>query len=126
MFLLSCSQRGLQPFYRARSVFLGLGILMLSACTQSHTGAFIFENEYQQLEAGLTQNQVEELLGAPSFTGQETDKDWYYITTEWRRALFFPRKISERQLTSIEFDNNKQIKAFARSDISNVKPIKPR
>ncbi len=99
--------------------------LILAGCTSSHTGAFIFEDEYQAIQPGLSQKEVLRILGAANFTGQEANKDWYYVTSKWKRKLFFPRKLKQRTLITVSFDDQGNLSAINRRDITHSKLIRP-
>ena len=103
-------------------------IIMLTACASvTHSGVSIYDDEYSSIVAGSTKADVVTAIGSPSVYGYEENENgkWYYVHTVWHRRLFFPYRLHQRTLVTIEFDEQELVTTKQTEDISEQTQIKP-
>ncbi|MCH9845725.1 MAG: outer membrane protein assembly factor BamE [Alphaproteobacteria bacterium] len=101
-------------------------IIMLTACASvTHSGVSIYDDEFSSIEAGSSKDEVVTAIGSPSIYGYEEEGKWYYVHTIWHRRLFFPYRLHQRTLVTIEFDDEELVATKQTEDITEQKLIKP-
>lgn len=114
---------------RARLIALGL-IVALSAggCTQmkGRQGYVVDPVLTQAIAPGVDNREsVEKTLGRPTFVGQFSNNEYYYVSRETRQLAFAnPRPVSQ-QVLRVRFDPAGNVVAVDRTGLDLVSRISP-
>jgi outer membrane protein assembly factor BamE (lipoprotein component of BamABCDE complex) len=58
------------------------------------------------IQAGVdNKDSVAKLLGTPTFTGQFTANDWYYVSRDTRQFAFRNPRVAKAKVLHVKFDN---------------------
>ena len=68
---------------------------------------------------------VEKTLGRPTFVGQFTDNEWYYVSRETRQLAFAKPRPVAQQVLRVRFDAAGNVAAVDRTGIELVSKISP-
>jgi outer membrane protein assembly factor BamE (lipoprotein component of BamABCDE complex) len=116
-------------FGRSARIALALGIGMaLVGCTsiRDRQGYFVDEVLISSVQPGVDNLQsVQATLGRPTFTGQFTDRDWYYVSRETRQLAFNHPKPVEQTVLHVRFDEAGNVVSVERSGLEQVVSIDP-
>jgi outer membrane protein assembly factor BamE (lipoprotein component of BamABCDE complex) len=87
---------------------------MLPACgsLRVHRGAVIDTQLVTTIQPGIDNKEsVEKLLGRPTFTGQFTPDEWYYVSRDTTQFAFRNPRISKQNVLLIRFDKDGNVAA---------------
>lgn len=117
------------PASRARMVTLGLIVaLTASGCTQmkGRQGYVVDPVLTQAITPGVDNREsVEKTLGRPTFVGQFSNNEYYYVSRETRQLAFAnPRPVSQ-QVLRVRFDPAGNVAAVDRTGLDLVSKINP-
>ncbi|NIJ38894.1 outer membrane protein assembly factor BamE (lipoprotein component of BamABCDE complex) [Sphingopyxis panaciterrae] len=117
------------PASRARMVALGLIVaLTASGCTQmkGRQGYVVDPVLTQAITPGVDNREsVEKTLGRPTFVGQFSNNEYYYVSRETRQLAFAnPRPVSQ-QVLRVRFDPAGNVAAVDRTGLELVSKINP-
>lgn len=99
---------------------------LLAACTvrTSQHGAIFTEAEIQQVQQGMSQDQVELTLGSPNAKSTVGDGVYYYISTKTEQPVGFMKpRVVERRVLAVYFDDNRQVQRVAHYGLEDGKVI---
>ncbi len=112
---------------RARRVVL---VCMLAATVTacavrtSQHGAIFTEAEIQQIQPGMTIDQVELTLGSPNAKSTTGDGVHYYISTKTETPIGFMRpQVVDRRVLAVYFDESRQVQRVANYGLEDGKVI---
>jgi outer membrane protein assembly factor BamE (lipoprotein component of BamABCDE complex) len=91
----------------SKVLLVALAATSLAGCaaTRAHKGAVIDSQLASSIQAGVDNKaSVEKLLGRPTFTGDFTPNDWYYVARDTRRIAFQNPRVSDQTTLHIRFD----------------------
>ena len=111
----------------ARTALLA-ALLLAGACAplKSHQGYIVDADLVNSVQPGVDNRQsVLQTLGRPSFTGQFSDADWYYIARDSRNFAFRNPRPSDQITLRISFDGAGNVAAVRRSGVEQVAQIDP-
>ena len=102
--------------------------LILGGCAQIHQHKGVVLDS--QLAAGIqpgvdNKDSVEKTLGRPSFTGQFTPNDWYYVSRDVNQVAFRNPHVTKQTVMIVHFDqkgNVASVKQTGRELVMNVDP----
>jgi outer membrane protein assembly factor BamE (lipoprotein component of BamABCDE complex) len=86
---------------------LALAALLLSGCatTRVHKGAVIDPQLASSIQPGVDNKaSVVKLLGRPSFTGEFSPNDWYYVSRDVSQVAFRNPKLLRQTVLRVTFD----------------------
>ncbi|WP_447765640.1 outer membrane protein assembly factor BamE [Sphingopyxis panaciterrae] len=117
------------PASRARMVTLGLIVaLAASGCTQmkGRQGYVVDPVLTQAITPGVDNREsVEKTLGRPTFVGQFSNNEYYYVSRETRQLAFAnPRPVSQ-QVLRVRFDPAGNVAAVDKTGLDLVSKINP-
>jgi len=101
---------------------LGFGMvaaaLLVSGCAQTHLHKGVVLDS--QLAAGIqpgvdNKDSVEKTLGRPSFTGQFTPNDWYYVSRDVNQVAFRNPHVTKQTVLLVRFDQKGNVAAVQRT-----------
>src|SRR5262252_9580254 len=81
--------------------------VLLGGCAQfrSHKGVVIDPQLAAGIQPGVdNKDSVEKALGRPSFSGQFTPKDWYYVSRDVNQVAFRNPKVTNQKVVIVRFD----------------------
>lgn len=118
-------------FRMARGAALALMIGAAAAaagCTRikDHQGHILEEALVTAIQPGTDNREsVEQTLGRPTFTGQFSDRDWYYVSRSTRQLAFSKPKPEEQTVLHIRFDEAGNVASVQRTGLERVASIDP-
>ena len=83
------------------------GAAMLAGCAgiRDHRGAVLDQEIVQAIQPGVDNKEsVQKLLGSPSFTGQFTPNEWYYVARDTGTFAFRNARVLDQTVLRIRFD----------------------
>src|SRR5438270_9580185 len=102
--------------------------LLLAGCAQTrqHKGVVLDSQLVAGVQPGVdNRDSVEKLLGRPSFTGQFTPNDWYYVSRDVSQVAFREPHVTRQTVMIVRFDpkgNVASVQKTGRELVMNVKP----
>jgi len=102
--------------------------VLLTGCAQmrAHKGAVMDQQLAGSIQAGVdNKDSVQKLLGRPTFVGQFTPNDWYYVSRDTTQLAFRNPRVTKENVMIVRFDqkgNVASIQHTGRELVMNVKP----
>jgi len=99
---------------------------LVAACAvrTSQHGAIFTEAEIQQIQQGMTRDQVELTLGSPNAKSTVGDGVYYYISTKTEQPIgFMEPRVVERRVLAVYFDESRQVQRVANYGLEDGKVI---
>ena len=84
-----------------------LGAALLAGCAgvRAHKGAVVDPQLASAIQPGIDNKaSVEKTLGRPSFTGQFTPNDWYYLSRDTNQFAFRNPRVAKQTVYRVRFD----------------------
>jgi outer membrane protein assembly factor BamE (lipoprotein component of BamABCDE complex) len=98
------------------------------ASVAAHKGSVIDAQLASSVQPGVDNKaSVEKLLGRPSFAGEFTANDWYYISRDTRQIAFRNPRVKQQLVLHVRFDragNVASVERTGRELVMNVAPSK--
>ena len=105
------------------------GAMVLSTgCTRivGHQGYLVDKQLVATVQPGIDNKQsVQKVLGLPSFTGQFTDNDWYYVSRQTKQLAFGLPKPTDETVLHVRFDDAGNVTQVEQSGLERVARIDP-
>ncbi|MDP9413289.1 MAG: outer membrane protein assembly factor BamE [Pseudomonadota bacterium] len=98
------------------------------ACTRirDHQGHLLDQALVSAIQPGVDNRQsVEATLGRPTFTGQFSDRDWYYVSRDTKQLAFSMPKPDQQTVLHVRFNEAGNVVAVERSGLERVASIDP-
>lgn len=105
---------------------------LLAGCagTRAHKGAVIDPQLASSIQAGVDNKaSVAKLLGTPTFAGQFTPNDWYYVSRDTRQFAFRNPRVEKTKVLHVRFDaagNVTSVRETGKELVLNLNPTKRR
>jgi outer membrane protein assembly factor BamE (lipoprotein component of BamABCDE complex) len=102
--------------------------VLLAGCAQmrAHKGVVLDPQLATSIQAGVDNKaSVEKLLGRPSFTGQFTPNEWYYVSRDVYQVAFRNPRVTRQTVLIVRFDpkgNVASVQRTGRELVMNVEP----
>jgi outer membrane protein assembly factor BamE (lipoprotein component of BamABCDE complex) len=102
--------------------------VLLAGCAQfrSHKGVVLDPQIASAIQPGVdNKDSVEKALGRPTFTGQFTPNDWYYVSRDVNQVAFRNPHVTKQTVMIVRFDqkgNVASVKQTGRELVMNVDP----
>lgn len=112
----------------SRLLILGLTAALLSGCSalRAHKGVVLDTQLATTIQPGVDNKaSVEKLLGRPSFTGQFTPNDWYYVSRDTTQFAFRNPKVSKQSVLLVRFDPAGNVSQVQRSGKETILAFDP-
>jgi outer membrane protein assembly factor BamE (lipoprotein component of BamABCDE complex) len=94
----------------------------------SHKGAVIDTQLASSIQPGVDNKaSVEKLLGRPTFTGEFTPNDWYYVSRDVRQIAFRNPRTTRQTVLHVRFDPAGNVASVDRTGkelVLNLEPTK--
>jgi outer membrane protein assembly factor BamE (lipoprotein component of BamABCDE complex) len=81
--------------------------ILLAGCAQfrSHKGVVLDPQVARAIQPGVdNKDSVEKALGRPSFTGQFSPNDWYYVSRDVNQVAFRNARVTKQTVMIVRFD----------------------
>jgi len=102
-----------------RNLLFFLAVLLCSACSSDifldHNGNMPEQDKVDQVQLGMSKQEVDNLLGSPSLITGLNDNHWIYMSSTVRKFAFLRPEEKERSVLALSFDNDKVSKIDTRS-----------
>jgi outer membrane protein assembly factor BamE (lipoprotein component of BamABCDE complex) len=104
------------------------GVVLLAGCaeTRQHKGVVIDSQLVSAVQPGVdNKDSVEKALGHPTFTGQFTPNDWYYVSRDVNQVAFRNPKVVKQTVMIVRFDpkgNVASVRHTGKELVMNVAP----
>ena len=102
--------------------------VLVAGCaqTRAHKGAVIDTQLATAIQPGIDNKEsVEKVLGRPTFIGQFTPNDWYYVSRDVNQVAFRSPKVRKQTVLIVRFDakgNVASVQQTGRELVMNVDP----
>jgi outer membrane protein assembly factor BamE (lipoprotein component of BamABCDE complex) len=114
--------------FRTSFVLAAAASLAGCASVQAHKGSVIDSQLASSVQPGVDNKaSVEKLLGRPSFTGQFTPSDWYYVSRDTKQVAFRNPRVKQQTVLHVRFDQAGNVASVERTGkelVMNVEPTK--
>jgi outer membrane protein assembly factor BamE (lipoprotein component of BamABCDE complex) len=114
-----------RPLALLLTVALALGA---SGCARvpGHQGFIADEPLIAGIQAGIDNREsVEKTLGRPSFIGQFTPNEWYYVSRQTKQLAFAQPSPVEQLVLRVQFDARGNVAGVERTGIEKIARIHP-
>lgn len=111
-----------------RGSMVAVAALMLAGCAsmRSHKGAVIDQQVAASIQPGVDNKaSVEKLLGRPSFAGDFTSNDWYYVARDTTQLAFRNPRVTKQTVLRITFDQAGNVASIQRTGRELIAGIDP-
>lgn len=111
-----------------RLPILAAAAALLSGCAAvyAHKGAVVDSQLVSAIQPGVDNKaSVEKLLGRPSFTGEFTPNDWYYVSRDTAQFAFRNPKTVRHSVLLVRFDGAGNVAAIQRTGKELVMNLEP-
>lgn len=102
--------------------------MLLAGCAQTrvHKGVVLDSQMISAIQPGVdNKDSVEKALGRPSFTGEFTPNDWYYVSRDVSQVAFRNPRVKRQTVLIVRFDpkgNVASVQRTGRELVMNVEP----
>mgnify|MGYP006169972917 CR=1 FL=1 len=104
---------------------LAFGHFSLTAL-RDHRGYLVDQALLDSVQPGIdNQASVERTLGRPTFVGQFSDNEYYYVSRETRQLAFAKPRPVDQQVLRVRFDAAGNVAAVDRTGLELVSKISP-
>jgi outer membrane protein assembly factor BamE (lipoprotein component of BamABCDE complex) len=101
---------------------------MLAGCAgvMAHKGAVIDPQLATGIQPGVDNKaSVEKLLGRPTFTGQFSQNDWYYLSRDTKQVAFRNPRVQRQSVLLVSFDQAGNVASVNRTGKEYVAGLDP-
>src|SRR4051794_39441825 len=107
-----------------------IGASLLAGCAtmgvKAHKGAVVDPQLASAIQPGVDNKaSVEKTLGRPSFTGQFTPNDWYYVSRDTTQFAFRNPRVSKQTVYRVRFDPAGNVAAVDRTGKEMIGSVEP-
>jgi outer membrane protein assembly factor BamE (lipoprotein component of BamABCDE complex) len=102
--------------------------VLLAGCAQfrSHKGVVIDPQLAAGVQPGVdNKDSVEKALGRPSFVGQFTPNDWYYVSRDVNQVAFRNPRVSKQDVVIVRFDQKGNVSSVSHTGKELVMNVEP-
>lgn len=101
---------------------------MLAGCggVRAHRGTVLDSELASAIQVGVDNKQsVAKTLGRPSFTGQFSDNEWYYVSRDTQTLAFRSPRVAKQTILHVRFDAAGNVAAVSRTGKELIASIDP-
>ncbi|MGT2514181.1 outer membrane protein assembly factor BamE [Sphingomonas panni] len=116
------------PTRGAVALMIACAAAGLGGCTKlrSHQGYVIDPDLVNAVQPGVdTRQSVLQTLGTPTFVGQFSDREWFYLSRDSRNLAFNRPRAVDQTTLKISFDQAGNVTAIDRTGVDQVVGISP-
>ena len=102
--------------------------VLLAGCAQlrQHKGVVLDSQLAAAIQPGVdNKDSVEKALGRPSFVGQFTPNDWYYVSRDVSQVAFRNPRITKQTVLIVRFDQKGNVASVQRTGKELVMNVDP-
>ena len=113
---------------RLKVAAMAVAAALVTGCAgvNVHKGAVIDDQLVATIQPGVDNKaSVEKLLGRPSFTGQFSANDWYYVARDTKQVAFRNPSVQRQTALLIRFDQAGNVSSINRSGKELVAGVNP-
>jgi outer membrane protein assembly factor BamE (lipoprotein component of BamABCDE complex) len=102
--------------------------ILLAGCAQTrlHKGVVLDSQMVSAIQPGVdNKDSVEKVLGRPSFTGEFTPNDWYYVSRDVNQVAFRNPKVRKQVVLIVRFDPKGSVASVQRTGKELVMNVEP-
>jgi outer membrane protein assembly factor BamE (lipoprotein component of BamABCDE complex) len=102
--------------------------LLLAGCAQmrAHKGAVLDPQLASAIQPGVdNKDSVQKALGRPTFVGQFTPNDWYYVSRDTSQLAFRNPRVTKETVMIVRFDPKGNVASVQRTGKELVMNVKP-
>lgn len=106
----------------------GLAAVLLAGCTsiRDHRGYVVDEVLVSAVQPGVDNREsVQGTLGRPTFTGQFSDRDWYYVSTQTKQLAFASPRPTDQTVLHVRFNEAGTVESVQRTGLELARAIDP-
>jgi len=108
------------------AAMIGASLLVGCAGVRAHKGAVVDPQLASAIQPGVDNKaSVEKTLGRPSFTGQFTPNDWYYVAQDTHQFAFRNPRVSKEDVYRVSFDAAGNVTGVQRTGKELIAGIDP-
>ncbi len=112
--------------FKVSTAVLAAALLAGCAGIRMHKGAVLDQELTSSIQPGVDNKaSVEKLLGRPSFTGQFSPNDWYYVSRDTKQVAFRNPRVSKQTVLHIRFDQAGNVVSLGRTGRELVASVDP-
>jgi len=112
--------------FRVSTIAVAAALLAGCATTRVHKGAVIDPQLASSISPGVDNKaSVAKLLGRPTFTGEFTPNDWYYVARETKQIAFRNPRVSNQLVLHVRFDQAGNVAVVERTGKELVMNVEP-
>lgn len=107
---------------------LGLAAFLVTGCTaiRDHRGFVMDEVLVSAIQPGIDNREsVQGTLGRPTFTGQFSDRDWYYVSRQTRQRAFGSPVPSDQTVLHVRFNEAGAVESVQRTGLELARAVDP-
>jgi len=106
------------------------GAALLAGCAsigvKAHKGAVVDPQLAGAIQPGVDNKaSVEKTLGRPSFTGQFTPNDWYYVSRDTNQFAFRNPRVQQQTVYRVRFDQAGNVIGVDKSGKEMIAAVEP-
>jgi outer membrane protein assembly factor BamE (lipoprotein component of BamABCDE complex) len=106
------------------------GAALLTGCAsigvKAHKGAVVDPQLASAIQPGVDNKaSVEKTLGRPSFTGEFTPNDWYYVSRDTNQFAFRNPRVKQQTVYRVRFDQAGNVLAVDKSGKDMIAAVEP-
>lgn len=105
-----------------------IGAALVSGCAgiREHRGYIMDEQLGQAIQVGVDNKaSVEKTLGRPTFTGQFSQNDWYYVSRDTAAFAFRNPRVTKQDVLHVRFDPAGNVSAVSKTGKELIASIDP-
>jgi outer membrane protein assembly factor BamE (lipoprotein component of BamABCDE complex) len=112
----------------SKTAILAVAVL-LAGCAQirQHRGVVLDSQLASAIQPGIdNKDSVEKALGRPSFVGQFTPNDWYYVSRDENQIAFRNGRVTKETVLHVRFDPKGNVASLQRTGkelVMNIDPV---
>jgi outer membrane protein assembly factor BamE (lipoprotein component of BamABCDE complex) len=102
--------------------------LLVAGCAQTrqHKGVVLDPQLMSGIQPGVdNKDSVAKLLGRPSFVGQFTPNDWYYVSRDISQVAFRNPRVTKQTVMIVRFDQKGNVASVQRTGRELVMTVDP-
>lgn len=111
---------------RLAAIMIGAALVTGCAGIREHRGYVMDEQLSQAVQVGVdNKTSVEKTLGRPTFTGQFSPNDWYYVSRDTAAFAFRSPHVTEQKILHVSFDTAGNVAAVSTTGKELMAKIDP-
>ena len=108
------------------TIALAAALVTGCASNRAHKGAVIDPQLASSIQPGVDNKaSVAKLLGRPSFTGEFTPDDWYYVSRDTNQLAFRNPRVTKQTVMLVRFDQAGNVTSVQRTGKDLVLALNP-